>query len=111
MQDGGCCVWVVYAHHMTVRAASFLVKHSSLVDVYRLPGLHLDTYPQIVVVARARPIECGEDVSAEVLKLVDACKHPTACRRSLWSMSRFIASHPRRPSNASTSIPMRSPPT
>ncbi|MBN1311379.1 MAG: hypothetical protein JXB30_08155, partial [Anaerolineae bacterium] len=54
--DGGFCVWVVYAHHMTERAASFLVKHSSLVDVYRLPGLHLDTYPQIVVVARARPI-------------------------------------------------------
>jgi len=75
-QDGGFVLWVVYAQHMTERAASFLVKHSSRVDVYRLPGLHLDTYPQIVVVAKVRPAERGEDTTAEVLKLVQSCQQP-----------------------------------
>ncbi|MBN1137669.1 MAG: hypothetical protein JXM73_13870 [Anaerolineae bacterium] len=75
-QDGGFVLWVVYAQHMTERAASFLVKHSSLVDVYRLPGLHLDSYTQILVVAKTRPVERGEDTSAEVLKLVESCKQP-----------------------------------
>ncbi|MBN1121807.1 MAG: hypothetical protein JXJ17_12065 [Anaerolineae bacterium] len=75
-QDGGFVLWVVYAQHMTERAASFLVQRSSRVDVYRLPGLHLDTYPQIVVVAKARPVKREDDVSAEALDLVESCRQP-----------------------------------
>ncbi len=76
VQDGGFVVWVVYAQHMTERAAAFLLKHSSLVDVYRLPGLHLDRYPQIIVVVKARPAERGEDVTTEALALVQSCQQP-----------------------------------
>ena len=75
-QDGGFVLWVVYAQHMTERAASFLARHSSSADVYRIPGLHLGTYPQIVVVAKARPETRGENVDAEALRLVEACKLP-----------------------------------
>jgi 16S rRNA G966 N2-methylase RsmD len=76
VQDGGFVIWVVYAQHMTERAASFLAKHSSNVDVYRVPGLHLGTYPQIVVVAKARPEMRGETADAETLHLIEACKSP-----------------------------------
>jgi len=76
VQVGGLVLWVVYAHHMTQRAAEFLCKHSSSVDVYRLPGLHLDSYPQILVVARAKQQERGEVVDTQAMQLVEACQSP-----------------------------------
>ena len=76
VQDGGFVLWVVYAQHMTQRAAAFLAARSSRVDVYRLPGLHLGTYPQIVVVAKARPEKQSDDGKA--IELVTACQSPDA---------------------------------
>lgn len=50
-QEGGIVLWCVYQHHITEEAAAFLSKHSRRVDVWALPGKHLDTYDQVVVVA------------------------------------------------------------
>ena len=50
-QEGGIVFWVVYRQHLTESAAAFLAKHSRSVDVWALPGKHLNTYDQIVVVA------------------------------------------------------------
>ena len=66
-QPGGFTLWVVYAHHVTERAARFLLERSSRVDVYRVPGLHLGAYPQVVVVARKageKHDASGDDVLA-----------------------------------------------
>ncbi len=52
LQAGGWMMWVVYAHHVTADAASFLAKHCKTVDVWRLPGLHLGEYVHVVVVAQ-----------------------------------------------------------
>jgi len=49
---GGWMMWVVYAHHVTPDAASFLAKHCRSVEVWRLPGLHLGEYVHVVVVAQ-----------------------------------------------------------
>jgi len=51
IQDGGLVFWVVYLHHLTEDAAAFLSKNSSRVDVWALPGKHLNEYDQIVVAA------------------------------------------------------------
>ncbi len=51
VQDGGLALWCVYRHHLTQEAAAFLAKHSSRVDVWGLPGKHLNQYDQIVVCA------------------------------------------------------------
>ena len=50
-QMGGVIMWVIYQHHLTQPAAEFLAKNSASVDVWALPGKHLNTYDQIVVVA------------------------------------------------------------
>lgn len=49
--EGGIAMWVVYQHHLTQSASAFLAKHSTSVDVWALPGKHLNAYDQIVVVA------------------------------------------------------------
>src|SRR5574341_986268 len=96
-QDGAYAIWVVYAHHMTERAASFLCKHSSSVDVFRMRGLHLDTYPQIVVVARVRPAVKGEIVDEQARKLVTACKSPdTLPELAVFEEPRYKLSAPRK---------------
>jgi len=51
IQQGGIVMWVVYRHHITDNAATFLSRHSSSVDIWGLPGKHLNEYDQIVVVA------------------------------------------------------------
>ena len=51
LQSGGVCFWVVYLHHLSEDAAAFLSKNSSRVDVWALPGKHLNTYDQIIVTA------------------------------------------------------------
>jgi ribosomal protein S27AE/16S rRNA G966 N2-methylase RsmD len=48
---GALMMWVVYQHHLTEEAASFLAKNSTQVDVWACPGKHLKAYDQIVVVA------------------------------------------------------------
>lgn len=52
VQPDGYCLWCVYGHHVTLEAATFLAKHSSQVDVWRIPGLHLGEYTHIVAVAK-----------------------------------------------------------
>jgi hypothetical protein len=52
LAPGGWMMWVVYAHHVTADAASFLARHCKTVDVWRLPGLHLGEYVHVVVVAQ-----------------------------------------------------------
>lgn len=59
---GGLVFWVVYRHHITEEAASFLAKNSSQVDVWGLPGKHLGEYDQIIVVATK-----GHAVNAEAM--------------------------------------------
>ena len=44
IQDGGLVLWVVYLHHLTEDAATFLAKNSLRVDVWALPGKHLGEY-------------------------------------------------------------------
>jgi hypothetical protein len=49
IQDGGLVLWAVYIQHLTEDAAAFLSKNSRQVDVWALPGKHLNEYNQIVV--------------------------------------------------------------
>ncbi|HMN11510.1 MAG TPA: DUF6094 domain-containing protein [Bellilinea sp.] len=51
LQAGGWMLWTVYGHHVTPDAAAWLAKRCQLVDVWRLPGLHLGEYVHVVVVA------------------------------------------------------------
>jgi len=55
LAPGGWMLWVVYAHHVTADAASFLAKHCKTVEVWRRPGLHLGEYVHVVVVAQEGP--------------------------------------------------------
>ncbi len=50
-QEGGIVMWVVYQQHLTEKAMTFLAKHSRSVDVWALPGKHLNEYDQIIVTA------------------------------------------------------------
>ncbi len=77
-QDGGFVCWVVYNQHMTERAAQFLLANSDGVDVYRVPGLHLDAYVQIVVIARKREKVTAADLDEQALALVEACQQPAS---------------------------------
>ncbi|MBZ0283467.1 MAG: DUF6094 domain-containing protein [Anaerolineae bacterium] len=49
--DGGLVMWVVYRQHLTEDAITFLAKHTIHVDVWALPGKHLNEYDQIIVAA------------------------------------------------------------
>jgi hypothetical protein len=51
VQPSGLMMWVVYSHHVTERAAMYLACNSSSVDIWALPGKHLD-WNQVIVVAR-----------------------------------------------------------
>lgn len=50
-QEGALVLWCVYHQHITEEAAAFFAKHSRSVDVWVLPGKHLDEYNQVVLVA------------------------------------------------------------
>jgi hypothetical protein len=72
VQDGGFMLWCIYAHHITPDAALYLARHSAQVDVWRLPGLHLDAYTHIIVVSRmGKP---AGDPKAEAARLVLAAQ-------------------------------------
>jgi superfamily II DNA or RNA helicase len=60
--EGGLVLWVVYQQHLTESAAEFLARNASRVDVWALPGKHLNEYQQIIVVAIK-----GTQVSPEAL--------------------------------------------
>jgi superfamily II DNA or RNA helicase len=49
--DGGLVLWVVYQQHLTESAAEFFARNASCVDVWALPGKHLNEYQQIIVAA------------------------------------------------------------
>ncbi|MDX1992553.1 MAG: DUF6094 domain-containing protein [bacterium] len=49
--DGAIIFWVVYNQHLTQEAAAFFAKNSRSVDVWALPGKHLNEYDQIIVAA------------------------------------------------------------
>ncbi len=57
LQPGGFMVWIIYDYHLArnPHALEFLALRSIQTGVYRLPGLHLNHYRQIVVVAQKRP--------------------------------------------------------
>ncbi|MCC7447123.1 MAG: hypothetical protein IT324_06890 [Anaerolineae bacterium] len=52
LQADGYALWCVYAHHVTMDAASYLAQRCSQIDIWKLPGLHLGEYKHVVVVAR-----------------------------------------------------------
>ncbi len=65
---GGFLLWAIYAHQFTDQAALYLAKNSGLVDVWAMPGLHLDTYKQIVVVAQVgKPTEEPQAVVSRLM--------------------------------------------
>ncbi len=49
--DGAIIFWVVYHQHLTEEAAAFFARNSRSVDVWALPGKHLNEYDQIIVAA------------------------------------------------------------
>jgi hypothetical protein len=69
VQQGGYMIWTCYGHHVTLNAAGFLAKHSSMVAGWRLPGLHLNEYHQVLVVARAGA------PTGDVAQLAEALTH------------------------------------
>lgn len=74
-QIGGYTCWVVYAHHLSAAALRFLLSRSSQLDLYRIPGLHLDSYPQVVAVAR-KAAAASEPDEAALEALVETCRQP-----------------------------------
>ena len=44
IQNGGLVLWCVYRTHLTEKAAAFLAKHSTRVDVWAQPGKQLGEY-------------------------------------------------------------------
>lgn len=68
-QDGGVVMWVVYQQHLTEKAMTFLAKNSRSVDVWALPGKHLNEYDQIIVAAikgrKADPEALYQDIVAQ----------------------------------------------
>lgn len=48
----GFMLWAIYSHQLTDQAAAYLANNARLIDVWAMPGLHLETYKQIVVVAQ-----------------------------------------------------------
>ncbi len=71
---GGLVCWIVYHHHLTERAARLLLENTTQLDVWRLPGLHLGQYHQILVVARKT--ERHESSDSAILRLAEQCRQP-----------------------------------
>src|SRR5258708_16332885 len=69
---GGFMLWAIYAHQFSDQAAAYLAQNASLVEVWAMPGLHLETYKQIVVVAQiGKPAQDP----ADTLKRLSAERH------------------------------------
>ncbi|MCI0713718.1 MAG: DUF6094 domain-containing protein [Chloroflexi bacterium] len=80
VQPGGICLWVVYDYHLSQNphALDFLTYHAAQVDVYRLPGLHLKQYQQILVVARKRlaKLDPSADMREALAELTVKAENP-----------------------------------
>ncbi len=72
LQPDGYALWCVYAHHVTPEAAGYLTTRCSRVDLWKLPGLHLGEYVQVVVVARLG--QPAVDPAARALELVELAR-------------------------------------
>ena len=87
--DGGLVLWAIYLHHLTEEAMAFLAKNSLRVDVWGLPGKHLNEYDQIVVAAvvghqaKTRQFFATRTITALL---------PTAARSLTWRASTLSAS-------------------
>jgi hypothetical protein len=72
LQPDGYVLWCVYAHHVTMDAASYLTQRCSQIDLWKLPGLHLGEYKHVVVVARlGRP---SVDPTHRTMELVELAR-------------------------------------
>ncbi|MEP7288445.1 MAG: DUF6094 domain-containing protein [Chloroflexota bacterium] len=64
----GFMLWAIYAHQFTDQAALYLAQNASQVEVWAMPGLHLETYQQIVVVAKVgQPTEAPPAVAVRLM--------------------------------------------
>ncbi len=72
VQTDGYLLWCIYSHHITLDAAAFLAKHSRNLDVWRIPGLHLGEYTQVVAVAQIG--QPSDDPAGVAVRLVQAGK-------------------------------------
>ena len=94
--DGGIVMWAVYIHHLTENATAFLSKYSTHVDVWALPGKHLNEYDQIVVVAikgmQANPEALYEQIMAQKAqpKLLTVQDEPIYKLPAPKPLSRFV---------------------
>jgi hypothetical protein len=87
LQPDGWMLWVVYAHHITLDAASYLAAHASQIDIWRLPGLHLNEYVQVVAIARAgKP--AGEP-NQRALELVELARKGTLPELTMQTSPRY----------------------
>jgi hypothetical protein len=76
-QPDAYVLWVVYSHHITLDAATFLAKHSRQVEVWRLPGLHLGEYTHVVAVAQVgRPEADPAKVAIDLVQAGKANAYP-----------------------------------
>ncbi len=66
-QVDGYALVCVYAHHVTQAMAWFLCRNADAIDIYRVPGLHLDTYVHVVLVAHVTTSAANIEARAEAL--------------------------------------------
>lgn len=66
MQPGGIVVWCVYKSHVTDVAANFLAMRCKDVDLFALPGLHQNTYTQIIAVCTVADAKRPKDERDQV---------------------------------------------
>ncbi|MEO0562096.1 MAG: DUF6094 domain-containing protein, partial [Chloroflexota bacterium] len=52
LMPGGVGLWAVYLHHVTEAAITWFGNNATELDLFTLPGKHLDHYQQIILVAR-----------------------------------------------------------
>ena len=74
LAPSGYLAWVVYDHHVTVDAATFLARRCRSVDVWRIPELHQGEYVHVVVIAHQGPPP--EDPVRFAEQILQAAAHP-----------------------------------
>lgn len=73
-QRGGLVFWVVYQHHVTVKAAQWLSRRCKTVDVWGIPGKHLGEYSQVVVVGQVGKPDDDHAVFQHIIKQAETPK-------------------------------------
>lgn len=74
VQPDGYCLWCVYAHHVSPRAAAWIAQRSQTVDIWALPGKHLGEYRQVIVVCNVGNNAAPTHLMEAILNQVT---HPT----------------------------------